>query len=897
MMASKTKSRKLKPLDSNVILGAISPANQYLVRLIEDKKELSFKKPTLERMNLVFQVLEDLLPHMGIFTRVLKLIRDELYDGVYSSQLTASSAAESEIADAIAREPYFSLFCKLQEKRNEEAEAVCTKLNDLRETLLQKEQDQIHLQCSVFELKENNQMLEDQIIFLNKKVYEKTEESKRLHQDYQDLQEKVAKQAKCYDVTITDLRAMLQTTKDQVASLSQYKKVYEELQEGFQYPMEMKKNISLSTIFTKTSGNRKIIQTTNKTHLRSCIEATKQLEHQLLQVQTSGFEDFDLYLENHKTWLASKKFQNNRDDPAYCVEELEIQTINKEFAGKQRIFQQSMAQIVIELALVNQHKGSLVQQLNEQEKSLHQGRQDEEKSVKSAPHTTQAPVSKVISGSSGLGRGSSPSILSGLENHVDESLQEFFSDAFTANEIALNKYSAMISTSCDGGSSYIEVKEATMCLSCAEKTLICPHKIGNNCVIALPTNCTHIKISRPKAHIITMEAKLLKATDHFPASVCDPETVASPESSSFSQILVDSASTVSADQTNKSQNDTAQLPTAPGACKLQPPQAESSWQREEKNALGNDFSSIWNCFRNCTQLKQTLPRIISLHRCLSIIEHLAANLVQKDENKLMSEQALSVQDSLIALFTEYYVVEDFSNLSLFNFLTAIERIAPTNRLIAVFGHILCGKLDAVVLRYIALMAELVNCVSWQSVSDFQMFVSVIYSLQGNELETMVTGYLGLNEKHVSKTLVMEYILKLILTNSEPLFEECEANLQQHSGTEPGYLASTEFAQAFEKIAPQCNAKVSQVLVEQSIAAKPSAFIPLSSAAQITAYLILLEQVELHKEHLQMTPELSWKSTNEVAREGGHLITMSRLKLLANNIARSKKIQLAYAQAI
>ncbi|GCB78900.1 hypothetical protein scyTo_0015899, partial [Scyliorhinus torazame] len=79
MMASKTKSRKLKPLDSNVILGAISPANQYLVRLIEDKKELSFKKPTLERMNLVFQVLEDLLPHMGIFTRVLKLIRDELY--------------------------------------------------------------------------------------------------------------------------------------------------------------------------------------------------------------------------------------------------------------------------------------------------------------------------------------------------------------------------------------------------------------------------------------------------------------------------------------------------------------------------------------------------------------------------------------------------------------------------------------------------------------------------------------------------------------------------------------------------------------------------------------------------------------------------------------------------
>ncbi|XP_078080452.1 uncharacterized protein LOC144500851 [Mustelus asterias] len=570
MMASKTKLQKLKPLDSNVILGAISPANQYLVRLIEDKHELSFKKPTEERMNLVFQVLEDLLPHMGIFTRVLKLIRDELYDGVYSSQITGNSAAESEIADAVARAPYFSLLHKLQEKRNEEAEAVSTKLNDLSEILLQKEQDQIKLQCTVAELKENNQVLEDHIIFLNKKVHEKTEETKRLHQDYQNLQEKVAKQAKCYDETIRDLRAMLQTTKAQVASLNQYKKVYEELQEGFQYPMEMKKNISLSTNFTKASGSRKIVRTTNKTHLLSCIEATKQLERQLLQVQNSVFEDFDLYLENHKTWLTSKKFQNNRDDPAYCAEELEIQTINKEFAGKQQIFQQSMAQIVIELALVNQHKESLLQQLNEQE------RQDEEKSVKSAPHTTQAPGSKVISGSSGLGGGSSPSVLSGLENHVDESLQEFFSDAFSANQIVLNKYSAMIFTSCDGGDSYIEVKEAAMCLSCAEKTLICPHKIGNNCVIALPTNCTHIKISRPKAHIITMEAKL--------------------------QILVDSASTVSADQANKSKNDTAQLPTAPGACKLQPPQAESSWQREEKNALSSPATGTVEANQKFTHL-------------------------------------------------------------------------------------------------------------------------------------------------------------------------------------------------------------------------------------------------------------------------------------------------------
>ncbi|XP_067858809.1 uncharacterized protein [Heptranchias perlo] len=342
--------------------------------------------------------------------------------------------------------------------------------------------------------------------------------------------------------------------------------------------------------------------------------------------------------------------------------------------------------------------------------------------------------------------------------------------------------------------------------------------------------------------------------------------------------MVDSSSAVSADQANKSKNDTAHLPTAPGACKIQPPQADSSWQREEKNAL---------------------------NRCLSIIEHLAANLIWKDKTKLNNEPAASVQDALSALFSDYYIVEEVSNLSLFDFLTAVGKYASSNRLIAVFGHILCGKLDAVVLRYIVLMAELVNCVSWQFVSDFQMFVSVVYSLQDDEMKTMMRGYLSFSEKRISKTLVMEYILNLILTNSEPLFEECEANLLQHSGTEPGYLTSTEFALAFENIAPLCNAKLRQVLVEHSIAAKQSASISLPSAAQITAYLILLQEV--HQERLQTIPgkgrsslllaEPALKSTCEVVPEDGRLITMSRLKLLANNIARRKKIQLAYANTI
>ncbi|XP_055502911.1 uncharacterized protein LOC129704064 isoform X3 [Leucoraja erinacea] len=859
-MALRTKPQNHKSSDSSDILGAVSPANQYLVRLIEDKKELFFKKPTEDRMKMVFQVLEDILPELGIYTSVLKLIRDELYDGVYSSQLTVNSGSETGITDAATRAPYFSLLQCLQGKRNEEAEAVSIKLNDLRETLLQKEQEEIHLHHSVAELKENNRLLEDHRFSLNKTVHDKNEENKRLLHKYHNLKEEAAKQARSCEVNITDLKTKLQDAREQVATLSQYKKIYEELQEGFQYPMEMKRKSPLSTILTKTPENQKAARAASKAHLVSCIDATELLEHQVLRVQNSVFEDFDLYLESHKTWLASKMFQNNRTDPTYCDEELEMQTINKEFAEKQEMFQQSMAEIAIELALGNQHKESLQQQLNEQ-KTLNQERQDEEKSVKSAPHTTQAPMSKVTSGSSGLGRGANPSSLTEAESQEDETLHRAFLDAFPANEVVLNKYSAMLYISSNGGVTYEEVNEATVCLNCAEKTLLCPHKIGNNCVIALPRNCTHIKISRPKAHIITMEAKLPKAKLQAHVPNCDTGTVNLVESSSHSQIMEDSANAVSADQAGKSKNNTTQPLAAPGACKLQPPQAESIWQREGKIALGNNFASIWDNFRKCTQFKRVMPRIISL-------------------------------DVLTALFTEYYITESISNLALYDFLTAVEKYASLNRLIAVFGHILCGKLDAAVLRYIVLMAELVNCVSWKLAADFQMFGSVVYSLQEDEMETMMMGYLGFNERHISKTLVMEYILNLILTNSEPMFKKFEANLLQHSGTEPGYLTSAEFALAIEKIAPLCNTKVSQVLAEQSIANKQSASISLSNAAQITAYLILLQQIDQHQEQLQTKPERSLESTREVVPEDGHLITMSSLKLLANNIARMKKIKLA-----
>lgn len=71
------------------------------MQLLDDKKELSFQKPTEARMRLLFQVLEDLVPQLGVFSRVVALIRDELYGKtavyIYRSRNTESGCCSYEM--------------------------------------------------------------------------------------------------------------------------------------------------------------------------------------------------------------------------------------------------------------------------------------------------------------------------------------------------------------------------------------------------------------------------------------------------------------------------------------------------------------------------------------------------------------------------------------------------------------------------------------------------------------------------------------------------------------------------------------------------------------------------------------------------------------------------------
>ncbi|KAK6481921.1 hypothetical protein HHUSO_G16450 [Huso huso] len=879
-----SKVQKRIPLDSSLILEANSPANQYLVQLLDDKKELSFQKPTEARMRLLFQVLEDLVPQLGVFSRVVALIRDELYDGVYSLQLTKDPDLESETAEMVTRLPYFSLLRRQQDEQNQKADNLRAELNQNKEILFEKEKDLGKMLQKLEDLGKETESLKHEIVSFEEELKKKNDELLSVQHELTNLTETHTKQASRHEITVSELKSTLQGAQDHISNLNQFKELYDGLQEAFQFPVAKKNKNNLATISPKAPTNRKAVMATKKDHLHSYLKTTRNQEHQLLKVQNSVIADFEACIENHKKWLLSEKFRHSTRR-----EEHEILMKEEEFAEKQNIFQQSMADISAELALLKQHRKSLQEQLNVLEKTLHQDQENEEK-ARSAQHTTQAPGSRVASGSWGLERGFSTQ--DDFENAQDDSVQDFFYNAFFPDERALNKYAAMIYNSCSGGKMYEEAKGAAFCNSCGEKTFICPHKVAINCVLELPPNCTHIKITRPWSHIITMEAKLQRKNNDTPTPASAGSSVTSSEPSPINQQTLQTKSAVLEGLTNKSNNDKEQQPLAVlGDCKTQPPQATSSWWGEEEKALINDFSTIWACFKKQLKLKRRLPRIITMDNCLSVTEELIASFLWADGNREDLEPPHSIQDTLCHLINEQYVSEEASCLVISDFLSAVITYAPQNRLIAVLGHTLCGNLDSAVLRYIVVMAELVNCISWKFVRDFNVFASQVYSfLQDDALDLVTMEYTAFSENRISQSLVLEFILNCIVKNSEPMFEEYVTKLRELLKTDSEYISSSEFAEAFENIAPLCNEKLQQTLVQQSLAAQGSDLIPLRSAAQITAYVVQLQQLNIHKTHLsavfEATRENGGRGINgRVSPKPNDIITMSKVTFLACNIAR------------
>ncbi|XP_078497322.1 uncharacterized protein LOC144753541 isoform X2 [Lissotriton helveticus] len=819
-MASESGKQLQRSNVCSSIVEASSPANQYLLQLLDDKKGVSFQQPTEARIKQVFEILDSVIPQLGVFSPLLTHIKEELKGAVYSSQLTGNTESKPQTEDILVRVPYFSLYKRRQDERNEELQYALLRLDRVTKRLLQSEEESMRLSEEVADLHKSHGALQNNITVLQEAVQRKDDVIKGLNEDLQVQAEKLQEQKNLYKTLVREGQLQLQDSRREINNLKTYRSQYQELQLAFESPLEKRKHNVLSAVATKLPAQRKSLIVTEQAHANSYLKTTNHLYHQLLHVQNRVMDDFDTFVESYSNELLSEYFcldgKNTIDN-----KDLRRQRMQEEMARRQDTFRQSMEDITTELSLLRQQKQTLEQRVRTLEQDLLQELHNGASRTQKAPGSTGSAVS-------------SRGVPEPDYEPTDESVQDFFYHMFYPDERALNKYAAMVYISCDGGKTYQEIEGAKMCFSCGEKTLVCPHKVGNLRELVLPRGCTHLRISRPQAHAIMLAGKL-------------PHRMKEQVIRSVTGLAPPSECTKTTDDTalQEASSHVSMFPWTGGSC--------SSHGKE--NVQSASLSRLEAHFEKQLQFQREEPRGMSLGLCRSFTERLIAALLCEEERTQKSHSGESVQEVMCRLFTEHYQLENTSSFGLQDFLAAVWKYSPVCREIAVLGHVLRGDLDPSVLRYVVLMADLLNSVSLLTVRDFRVFVAKVYPfLQGDYLDNIILDYSSFSENRMSRRLVMEYILKLILQNTEPLFVESEETLMRYSKNQAGHLSSEELNAATEDLAPLNSEYLRMTLIHQSAASLKSPTIPIRHAAQITSYLIALQQSRVQKEHLRTALE-------------------------------------------
>ncbi len=80
-----------------------------------------------EKIHKVFEVLDELLPNLGVYFKLMRIVRHQLFEAVFSNEFTGYAG---ELESSIQRISYYSLYKKIMNKRDENCEALKEQLNE-----------------------------------------------------------------------------------------------------------------------------------------------------------------------------------------------------------------------------------------------------------------------------------------------------------------------------------------------------------------------------------------------------------------------------------------------------------------------------------------------------------------------------------------------------------------------------------------------------------------------------------------------------------------------------------------------------------------------------------------------------------------------------------------------
>eukprot|EP00057_Strongylocentrotus_purpuratus_P010139 XP_011664613.1 PREDICTED: uncharacterized protein LOC764539 [Strongylocentrotus purpuratus] len=408
-------------------------------------------------------------------------------------------------------------------------------------------------------------------------------------------------------------------------------------------------------------------------------------------------------------------------------------------------------------------------------------------------------------------------------------------DPFIPQEAILSKYSVMVYTSTNQKKTFHGLKDAKFCASCGEKTVICPHKVSSEKIIILPHNCSHIKLSRPRVRIQSERKDKEYRKPHPPKSKKGvPQsgtTDASGIRKSKQRTSQDTGTQEGEEQQEMERPEvTIRLPvddqTDEGAAGEEEGEKEEDGEKEEgdeeeeeeeegeekKKAAAQEqqekpFTVLWDDYKERTGQTRHVPRPLELRRVMSMISHLNTPL-----------------------------------------------LPSLPQFIQIFAHVMVGNLDATVFRYLLILTDLVDRVDWHHIEDFKYFIMAVYPfLNEDELDQLHLGYTSFSENKVTKTLIFEYFMYIILKYREPRFQDVEMKMAQRPGREFGVMSEREFNEAADALAPLANEGLRNRLFRESLEHfSKDGRVAISRLTYIVSYLLLYGMAPLLREKISET---------------------------------------------
>ncbi|XP_067940341.1 uncharacterized protein [Watersipora subatra] len=862
-----------RKIESNTVADTDSLVAKYDVLMNENRAGIL----TEERSVLLFQVLDNLLPHLGVFRPILSKIRDELYEYVFSDEHHTAKAMKmyessgskpqtSKELNKVERVPHYLLLKKLVQTRDHVSGDLQAQIDILQERLFAKQMEFEEALETIANRNEENSNLLAQITNQERDAAEQELQISRLRQEMEASEQKHKEGEDELQRCCDSLQVDCEEKDTEIADLRAFKQGYDKLDDAF---LERSSTLLLPSVNRFNSYEQKEpVIATRKEHILSDIQTSKKLEKQVLTVMNTMMEQYEEHLEEQKRDLAEKKLLNNPDTLATRKMEREIDQSDQELWAVQERFKSTMGQINDELLLLKQHYTMLEEQLEtiaeEEQKSKPK---DKTKLGKKKPMVTDPSTSITLDEVKKM------SLDAG--DYVDE---DYESNPFIPHERIFSKYAAMLYYSQDGGKNYYIHQDCHYCDSCHEKTIACPHKLlGENKVILMPHKVTHIRLKRPSV-MISKAANL-------------EGQVKAPATASTAARNTSSMKGSAGGRSERSADSTGRLS----------PQASTSGSKFVQ--MKNSLQKVWDDYVSRTDMKRSIGRSLPLDKMMSFYEQFLAYVVWQDENSSEEDGYGSVLDNLYQFFGDRYIMEEAKYAAVHDFLSAVIDFSRDHRDVQLFAHSLVGNIDFAACRYMLVLSNYIETIDWQDVEDFRAFAASVYPfIQDEDLESMQMGYVSFSENKVSKLHVFEYILHLTLKGREPRIQDLEQQLMQYPSREMGLMNDEEFSEAVDHILQVPDEKrrkalFSETLLLQQLDQVDVFHVHVSKLACILAYLQLVEQSHKLDSSIHEFIQKSRPTHEENLGVHGHvvpvhpsiqLMTMQRIQNLSFNVARRDK---------